>query len=141
MNLLGLLDPIIAKLLAFIPDPAQKAAAQLALLQAQQAGEFKEIDAAVAASGQQAAVNEAEAASPSLFKGGWRPAVGWICAAALGYDFLVRPLLAWASGAFWHVAVPPALDMGTLLDLLGGMLGLGAMRTVERVQGVIPKGQ
>lgn len=141
MGLLDLLGPVIGKLLAFIPDPAQKAAAQLALLQANQAGEFKEIDAAVAASAQQNAVNAAEAASPSVFKGGWRPAVGWICALALGYDFIARPLLTWACGAFWHVSAPPALDMGTLLDLLGGMLGLGAMRTVERVQGVIPKGQ
>ncbi|MGH9483748.1 MAG: 3TM-type holin, partial [Terriglobales bacterium] len=67
MGLLDLLGPVIGKLLAFIPDPAQKAAAQLALLQANQAGEFKEIDAAVAASAQQNAVNAAEAASPSVF--------------------------------------------------------------------------
>lgn len=140
MNLLALLDPLIQKLLSFIPDPTQKAQAQLALLQAQQAGEFKQIDAAVAASAQQTQVNAAEASSGSLFKGGWRPFVGWICGAGLCYQFLLRPMLVWGSGALWHVQAPPELDTGTLLDLLGGMLGLGAMRTVERLNGVIPKG-
>ncbi len=141
MGILDLVGPIVSKLLSFIPDPAQKAAAQLALFQAQQAGEFKELDAQVQMAQGQLDINKAEAASPSLFKGGWRPAVGWICAVGLGYDFILRPLLEWACNAFWHVAVPPELDMGTLLPLLGGLLGLGTMRTAERISGVIPKGQ
>jgi hypothetical protein len=141
MGWLDAVGPVVQKLLAFIPDPQQKAAAQLALFQAQQAGEFKEIDAALAAGAQQNAVNVAEAASGSAFKGGWRPFVGWVCGVGLAYQFLAHPLLVWASTAFWHVAVPPELDTGTLLDLLGGLLGLGAMRTVERINGVIPRGQ
>ena len=82
-------------------------------------------------------INKAEAASGSLFKGGWRPAVGWICAIAFGYHFVLQPLLVFvltASG----VDLPdlPDFDMGTLLTVLGGMLGIGGLRTVEKAKGL-----
>ena len=82
-------------------------------------------------------INKAEAASGSLFKGGWRPAVGWICAIAFGYHFVLQPLLVFvltASG----VDLPdlPEFDMGTLLTVLGGMLGIGGLRTVEKAKGL-----
>ena len=82
-------------------------------------------------------INKAEAASGSLFKGGWRPAVGWICAIAFGYHFVLPPLLVFvltASG----VDLPdlPEFDMGTLLTVLGGMLGIGGLRTVEKAKGL-----
>ena len=82
-------------------------------------------------------INRAEAASGSLFKGGWRPAVGWICAIAFGYHFVLQPLLVFvltASG----VDLPdlPEFDMGTLLTVLGGMLGIGGLRTVEKAKGL-----
>lgn len=83
-----------------------------------------------------------EAASPSLWKGGWRPATGWVCALGLFYTFLVRPILPWvvsvSAGAAGYVAdVPPmpGLDMETLIFLLAGMLGLGTMRTFEKIKG------
>jgi len=82
-------------------------------------------------------INKAESASGSLFKGGWRPAVGWICAIAFGYHFVLQPLLVFvltASG----VDLPdlPEFDMGTLLTVLGGMLGIGGLRTVEKAKGL-----
>ena len=82
-------------------------------------------------------INKAEAASGSLFKGGWRPAVGWICAIAFGYHFVLQPLLVFvltASG----VDLPdlPEFDMGTLLTVLGGMLGIGGLRTVGKAKGL-----
>ena len=82
-------------------------------------------------------INKAEAASGCLFKGGWRPAVGWICAIAFGYHFVLQPLLVFvltASG----VDLPdlPEFDMGTLLTVLGGMLGIGGLRTVEKTKGL-----
>ena len=85
-------------------------------------------------------INKIEAASSSLFKGGWRPAVGWICAFALGYQMLVRPIVAWISGIYAWMP-PPSLELETLLTLLFGILGLGAYRTYERRTGVIPQGQ
>ncbi len=88
-------------------------------------------------------INEIEAASSSIFKGGWRPAVGWVCVMALFYTFLVKPLLPWiltvASSAFGtHFTVPdlPVLDIGSVIALLGGMLGLGGFRTFEKLKGV-----
>ena len=62
--------------------------------------------------------------------------MGWVCALGLATQFLVRPFAIWLSPVFHLQAGFPELDMGTLLTLLLGMLGLGAMRTVEKVQGV-----
>ncbi len=86
-------------------------------------------------------VNKSEAESNSLFRGGWRPAVGWICAAGFAYEFMVRPLLPWLVNLFMKnpVALLPALDVGTLSTLLMGMLGLGGMRTWEKYKGITTK--
>jgi predicted Na+-dependent transporter len=58
-----------------------------------------------------------------------------VCVLGLAYQFLVQPLLAWGSGV-WAVPLPPNLDLGDLLTLLGGMLGLGSLRTAEKFKGV-----
>ncbi len=81
-------------------------------------------------------VNKVEAASPKLFVAGWRPAVGWVCVAGLAYQFVAYPFLNWANAA-WHFATvaPPALDMQTLIALLSGILGLGTLRTKEKLEG------
>jgi hypothetical protein len=137
VSILDIAGPIVQKLLSFIPDPAAKASAQLALFQAQQAGEFKQIDADLAAMTAQADINKVEAASPSLFKSGWRPFVGWVCAAGLVYGLLICPLLPWVVNAFGgHVPPMPALDSNTLMSLLVPLLGLGAYRTFEKSKGV-----
>lgn len=82
-------------------------------------------------------VNKVEAAHDSLFVAGWRPAVGWTCCLGLAYNFLVYPLLMWAM-AIWanEMTPPPALEMGPLMTLLGGMLGFGGLRTFEKLKGV-----
>ncbi len=142
MNLFDFIaGPTLGKILdKFFPDPAVKAQAQLELIKAQQAGEFKEIDAAIALGQQQNDVNKEEAASPDFFRGGWRPAIGWVGAAALFYEYLLQPLLVWAS-TIWAIPVPPKLDNADLTAIITGMLGLGGMRTIERVQGVITPGK
>jgi hypothetical protein len=85
----------------------------------------------------QIAVNQAEAASPSLFKGGWRPAVGWVCVLGLAYSFLVQPVLPWIMSVCKAAPVPvlPGLDTSTLMTLLLGMLGLGGMRSYDKQTG------
>lgn len=118
-----------------IPDPAQKAEAKLKLLELQQAGELKVLDAEMQIALAQNETNKVEAADPSLFKSGWRPAVGWVCVAGLTYTFLGQPLLSWASGV-WAIPAPPSLDMGDLFTLLAGMLGLGGFRTFEKFKRV-----
>lgn len=117
-----------------IPDPVARAQAQAEALRMQQAGEFKEIDAAVQLAVAQMEINKVEAASPDLFRGGWRPAVGWVCVLGLAYSSLGQPLLAWAS-MNWSIEVPPKIDTSELLVLLGGLLGFGGMRMVERLRG------
>jgi len=114
------------------PDPAQKAAATLKLMELQQSG-----DLAIIAG--QIDLNKIEAANPNMFISGWRPFVGWVCAAGLAMQFLVGPLLAWGSTLMGHPVVLPPLDMGTLMTLLVGLLGLGGMRTVEKLNNVAAK--
>jgi hypothetical protein len=82
-------------------------------------------------------INKAEAASGSIFKGGWRPAVGWVCAFAFAYHFVIQPVLVFIF-AYAGVDAPelPEFDMGTLLTVLGGMLGIGGLRTYEKQKGL-----
>ena len=100
----------------------------------QQAGEFKQIDADLQVMLAQAKVNEAEANSTGVFKGSWRPAVGWVCVSGMAWTYVVSPLLGWLSTAKgWPV--PPSIDTFDLMIMLGGMLGFGGMRSFERIKG------
>ena len=124
----GLLDKII-------PDPAAAADAKLKAIELAQRGELAALDADLRLMLAQADINKAEA-STDLFRGGWRPACGWVCAAGLAYTFLLRPVLPWlASLAGADVQAMPEIDTDTLMVLLTGMLGLGGLRTVERIKG------
>lgn len=134
----GFLDflPIVGKVIdKLIPDPAAKAEMQLKLATLAQAGEFKELDAQVQLLQGQIDVNKIEAASEDRFKSGWRPFVGWICGVGLGVQFIVAPFATWTATLYGHAIAFPSLDMGTLLTLLGGMLGLGAMRSFDKKAG------
>jgi|TARA_R110002153_G_scaffold65525_3_gene175159 hypothetical protein len=82
-------------------------------------------------------INKAEASSGSIFKGGWRPFIGWTSGVAFAYHFVLQPLLVFvltASG----VDLPdlPEFDMSTLLTVLGGMLGIGGLRSYEKTKGL-----
>ena len=137
MNVLDLVaGPVLHILDKLIPDPAAKAAAQLEAMRLAQAGEFKEIDTQLQRDLAQIAVNQAEAQSNDFFRAGWRPFVGWICGVGLGVQFLVAPLASWVAALIGHAIAFPTLDMGTLMTLLAGMLGLGTLRTAEKVKGV-----
>jgi len=88
-----------------------------------------DLEAQIAAA--QSATNNIEAGSESIFRSGWRPAIGWICGSALAYQMIVRPLLGWASQALSWMP-PPSLEMDTLLTLLFAILGLGAYRSYDK---------
>lgn len=80
--------------------------------------------------------NKAEAASPSAFTSGWRPGVGWVCVAALACQYIVRPLVQWGGIVSGHPLPDlPGID-DNLWQLMLGLLGLGGLRTYEKVQGV-----
>ena len=139
------LDPITAaldfggKLLdKFIADPKQKDEAKLKLLELHQSGELAELAAETELAKGQLKINEEEAKNGSLFVSGWRPAVGWVCVLGLLYTFFLRPMLEWYAVSHGMAGVP-TLDVGDLLTLLLGMLGLGGMRTAEKIKGVARK--
>ena len=82
-------------------------------------------------------INKAEAASGSLFKGGWRPFVGWVCGIAFAYHFVIQPLLVFVLTVL-GLELPelPEFDMSTLLTTLGGLLGIGGLRSYEKTKGL-----
>ena len=139
---MGIIDLVAAPVLdivnKLIPTPMtaeQKAQTQIQLEQLSQNEEFKQIDSQLAQTKQQTDINQTEAASTNMFVAGWRPFIGWICGGGLAYQYLADPLLSWGA-AIAHLPVPPALDMSTLITMLGGLLGLGGMRTYEKKNNV-----
>jgi hypothetical protein len=112
-----------------IPDKAAREKAQAELLKAAQDQDFQ------LALGQ-IEVNKAEASHSSIFVAGWRPGLGWICVAGLAYNFVVYPLLGWAVVVTGSEFTPPPLMSDNLMELVLGMLGLGALRTAEKWKGV-----
>lgn len=110
------------------PDPAARAAAELELLKLTQAGDLQTVLA-------QLEINAREAAHPSIFVAGWRPFVGWTCGVGLVYATVGHNLLTWlAQARGWPL--PPAVDADLLIYTLGGLLGIGGLRTLEKVKGV-----
>lgn len=98
-----------------------------------QRGELATLDADVRLALGQMDINRVGAGTDK-FRGGWRPAAGWVCVLGLGYSFLLRPLLPWAvQVAGGPDLALPAIDTMELLVLLGGMLGLGGYRTAEKL--------
>tara|TARA_R110000868_G_scaffold248486_1_gene505004 strand:- start:220 stop:627 length:408 start_codon:yes stop_codon:yes gene_type:complete len=114
------------------PDPAQAAQAKLELMKLQQSGDLATMTA-------QTDINKEEAKSSNIFVSGWRPFVGWICGSAFALHFLLLPVANFVMVATGGKEVVLAFDMQTLMTVLMGLLGLGGMRTFEKVQGVASK--
>lgn len=140
---MGILDliagPILKIVDKLIPDPQAKAQAQLEIIKMQQSGEFKELEVQLALAKGQTDTNQIEAANTSIFVSGWRPFIGWICGLGLASQFIVAPAATWAATLIGHPVTFPALDLGTLWTMLAGMLGLGTLRTTEKINGVAAK--
>lgn len=86
-------------------------------------------------------INRAEASSPSVFVAGWRPAIGWVCGAAFAWNWVGLPIANFAASLLAHPMSLSPSDMTEMMPVLMGMLGLGALRTFERVKGAIPAGK
>jgi hypothetical protein len=115
-------NTIINKL---FPDPAEAAKAQLALLKMQQDGELAAIVA-------QTDINKVEAASSSIFVAGWRPFCGWVGGAGLAYAAIVEPLLRLLATLYGYKGDFPLIDTTITMQILFGLLGLGAMRSYDK---------
>jgi hypothetical protein len=117
-----MLDTILKRVL---PDPEARQKAIAELYAGLQASDLAQME-----------VNKAEAGSSSVFVAGWRPFIGWVCGLALFYQFLLSPLTMWGGYiAGYPIPNPPTLDEH-LWELLFGMLGMGALRTFEKLKGV-----
>ena len=125
----ALIGPVAGLLDKFIPDADEKMkiAAELSTMAERHAQEL--------AKGQ-LEVNKVEAASKSMFVAGWRPAVGWVCVLGWAMNFFIVPLGNFGLSVADVQVVIPMIDTSQMMPVLMGMLGLGAMRTVEKVQKV-----
>jgi hypothetical protein len=110
----------------FIPDPAAKQQAEADLRSSLQQWDQNQTE-----------VNKVEAGNDNLFVAGWRPAIGWICAAALLYTYILVPFTVWTFAFVLDLPIPkfPVLD-NNLWELMFGMLGMGGLRTYEKFKGV-----
>jgi hypothetical protein len=129
MNPLAIVE-IGARLLdKIIPDKDAREKAQFELMKAAQDQDFQR-------SMGQMATNTEEAKHASLFVAGWRPFIGWVCGFGLTYNFLIYPVLLWIISINGSTIKPPPLFSENLMELVLGMLGLGALRTYEKWKGV-----
>jgi hypothetical protein len=121
------------------PDKDAADKAKLEMMKLSQAGEFKEIEQDFELAKKQIEANIAEATKGGLMNQ-WRPAIGWVCVCAYAFNYLVMPLANWIV-LFFNSTAPAivALDTGELTTLLFGMLGIGGLRTFEKVKGVASK--
>ncbi len=130
MNILkSLIQPVTSILDKFIPDAdtKQKIAHEIATMAEKYAHE-----SAMA----QIEVNKTEARHRNLFVAGWRPAVGWVCVLSMASNFLVIPMANFTLALADSTVNIPLIDLSTMMPVLMGMLGLGALRTVEKTKGV-----
>ena len=129
--LLALINPIASIIDRVIPDKSAAATAKAQLLETEVQGE---LNTAIG----QIQTNTAEAANQSVFVAGWRPFVGWACGAAFVYAFILQPSLQ-TFAVILHSKIDvtqlPKLDLSTMMPVLLGMLGLGAMRSFDKTQG------
>lgn len=125
-----------------LPDPTAQAKAKQQLLELKQKGDLAWLEADVKLMSGQMEINKMEAMHGGTFKGGWRPAVGWICAFAMAYKFILFPFIVsmvqiiahFTGEALFPLENLPVLEWSELSVVLLGMLGIGGMRTMEKGQ-------
>jgi hypothetical protein len=112
------------------PDPTARAAAQVALLNAQQAGMFKQMDADMQVNLAQIQANAVSAAKPGL---SFRDGAGWVCVTGFGVTIL-KPLIEWGCALAGHAITLPSVDTSTITTMLFALLGIGGMHVYEKTQ-------
>ena len=131
--MIGLVDKLIGPISfildKFIEDKDQKAqlAHEIATMSERHANEVVKA---------QLEINKTEAQHASVFVSGWRPAIGWVCCLGMAGNFLIIPFLNMTLELMEAEVIVPMIELDVMMPVLMGMLGLGAMRTVEKVNGV-----
>ena len=125
MDVLGLSDLASTVISKIWPDKSEAEKQQLA--------------AAVTLVQGQLDINKVEAANPSVFVSGWRPFVGWVCGSACAWNWIGLPIVKLGLMVWGHpIDLSPA-NLSEMMPLLLGLLGMGTLRTVEKINGVAAK--
>ena len=127
--LMPVVGSVIDKLVDLIPNPAAREKAKLEAEATLLAASIEEMKG-------QVAINIEEAKNPNAFVAGWRPAIGWSCACAFAFLYVVGPIVVWIAGMYGVVVTLPQFNSADLMSLTFGMLGIAGFRTFEKVKGV-----
>ena len=114
------------------PDPVQATAAKLELFKLQQSGDLAQIMG-------QLDINKNEAASGSIFVAGWRPFIGWVCGVSCAWNWIGLKIALFIAAYFGHTLALAPADLSEMMPVLMGMLGIGGLRTIEKINGVAAK--
>ena len=114
----------------FLPEDKEARAKAERAVKAQLTTHLAKIDIA------QLGINKQEAAHRSIFVAGWRPFIGWTCGVALAYTYVIQPILIFGLGQTGYLVSLPTMDMGEMMPVLMGILGLGGLRTFEKYKGM-----
>jgi len=115
--------------------------AERELIRAKRSFDYKESKLIAEQNIAQMEVNKADAKSGNFFQAGWRPAIGWVGAFALAYQFILYPLLVWALAvSSLDIKPPPLIDANALYPIITGMLGIAGMRSFDKLKRTDTKG-
>lgn len=129
LSFLPIISDVIGKIVDRIPDPAARERARLE-------AEATLLNASIEEMKGQVSINIEEAKNPSVFVSGWRPAIGWACACAFCFMYVVAPIVSWVAALFGASIPMPKFDADALMSLTFGMLGIAGFRTYEKTKGV-----
>lgn len=127
--LIPVLGPIIDKLVDRIPDPAAREKAKMEAEATLLAASIEEMKG-------QVSINIEEAKNANVFVAGWRPAIGWSCALAFAFLYVIGPIVTWVASWYGVTITLPQFNSADLMSLTFGMLGIAGFRTFEKVKGV-----
>lgn len=123
-----LINEIGATVRQVLPNPEAQRDFDLKIMELAAKAEEQETQLALG----QIDINKIEAGSANLFVAGWRPFIGWTGGVALGYTWILSPLIK----AIFGLDELPALDADAIWPIIAAMLGLGTMRSFEKSRGV-----
>lgn len=137
MNLLSILPMLGTLLERLLPDPKASAEAKLELMRLAQSGELAQLEADKQIQLGQISVNLEDAKAGGIFRAGWRPFLGWTCGVALAWEWVFKQIFVtvWVLASSTPLPALPQLNLEQIAGLVLALLGLGTMRTVERVKG------
>tara|TARA_R100001143_G_scaffold26010_1_gene26273 strand:+ start:344 stop:751 length:408 start_codon:yes stop_codon:yes gene_type:complete len=113
----------------FLPEDKEERARAEREIEAQLMKHLSSIDVA------QLEINRAEALHRSVWVAGWRPFTGWSCGIALAYSYVLQPILVFIMAQTGTLVTLPTMNLGEMMPVLMGMLGLGGLRTYEKYKG------